>query len=53
MKRQVVPREDGRVTLYYTFEDEEPAPFEKETPKRASTGQPSATESDIVLEEPK
>jgi hypothetical protein len=48
MTRQVVPREDGRVVIYYTFEDEERTTSERETPKPASTAQPSATDSDVL-----
>lgn len=51
MTRQVSPREDGRVVIYYTFEDEAPASSQRETPRPASTAQPSATESDVLLEE--
>lgn len=51
MRRQTVPREDGRVVIYYTFDDEGQTPAEPEIPKPASTAQPSATDSDIVLEE--
>lgn len=52
MKRLIVPREDdNRVTIYYTFDDENQTPHTPEKPKPASQAKPSATDSDVVLED--